>query len=208
MEELYHCLNGLKVDLLILNAGITAPSAIACSTDQQIDEIFQVNMIQQIRLLRHLVPLMNRRSRILQISSKSTLVALPFMGFYAASKAAFLSVMEALRLELQPQDIAVSSIILGNVSTDMWHKTIETFPSIIKHNSMYHGQITRAFDMARVKVREAMDVNDCAAKIIRIAIGRRIKPVYFIGADTLTFRLLRCIPYYVKEYLLKKQYGF
>ncbi|NNF79200.1 MAG: SDR family NAD(P)-dependent oxidoreductase, partial [Rhizobiales bacterium] len=60
--------------------------------------------------------------RIVNLSSLSGLLAVPFMGPYNASKAAIESLSDTMRRELQPFGVEVIAIQPGTTRTSMWDK--------------------------------------------------------------------------------------
>jgi len=132
-----------KIDVLILNSGVSYPTSILHAKDEEIEMSFSLNTTNQIILVRELIPYLNDGSKIIYINSKSSIITLPFLGIYAASKSANLSIAEALRIELSPFKISVSSICLGNTKTAMWINNFKKSASIIHQNSSYKPQITK-----------------------------------------------------------------
>jgi short-subunit dehydrogenase len=62
------------------------------------------------------------RGRVVNVGSLNGLVAAPFLGAYAASKAALESLSDALRMELAPWGIEVSLIEPGSTASRIWDK--------------------------------------------------------------------------------------
>src|SRR5437763_16222608 len=80
-------------------------------------QIFQTNLFGTADCVRAAVPQMLRqelrdgwRGQIMIVTSAVARRAIPFFGAYSATKAAQLSLAEALRVELKPQHIAVTSV--------------------------------------------------------------------------------------------------
>jgi short-subunit dehydrogenase len=101
-----------SIDMLINNAGYALVGAVEESTDAEIADQFDVNFYGLVRLTRAVLPSMRerRRGHIINISSLAAGVAIPFMGFYSATKAAIEAYSEALLHEVTPFGICVSVI--------------------------------------------------------------------------------------------------
>lgn len=83
-------------------------------------EMFQVNVLSRLQLARYFLPQMinNQFGRIVYISSSSAYQPLPFMGVYAASNAAVLSMGEALAYENKDNGVEVLTVCPGGMATN------------------------------------------------------------------------------------------
>jgi short-subunit dehydrogenase len=106
-----------RIDTLVCNAGYGILRAVADTTPQQMQEMFQANVFGTIDCVRAAVPHMlkqepvgNWRGQVMVVSSAVARRALPWFGSYSATKAAQLSLAEALRVELRLSWIAVTSV--------------------------------------------------------------------------------------------------
>ncbi len=111
-----------RVDVAIANAGFGLCAAVADITDAQMEEIWRVNFLGTWYVMAEAAALMRPRGagHIIVISSAVARRALPYMGAYAATKAAQLSLVEAQRLELTGSGIAVSSVHPVSTRTDFF----------------------------------------------------------------------------------------
>lgn len=114
-----------RIDTLVCNAGYGFLSSVAESTPEQINAIFQTNVFGTIDCVRAAVPHMLRqeprddwRGQVMMISSAVARRGLPFFGAYSATKAAQLSLAEAMRIELLPHRIGVTSVHPGSTKTE------------------------------------------------------------------------------------------
>src|SRR5262249_56394675 len=71
---------------------------------------FETNFFGVVRVVNAVLPTMRRQTqgRIVNVGSLAGLSAIPFLGFYSASKSALQGYTEALRHELKPFNIHVS----------------------------------------------------------------------------------------------------
>ena len=107
------------VDILVNNAGIAQFAAVE---DQPIDEaerMIATNLVGPLRLIRAVVPGMRARGSgtIVNVSSVSGFVAVPFLGVYSATKFGLEALSEALAHEVQGAGIRVLIIDLGVFDT-------------------------------------------------------------------------------------------
>jgi short-subunit dehydrogenase len=106
-----------RIDTLVCNAGYGLAKSVADTTAIDLRRIFETNLFGTTDTIRAAVPIMlgqspqdNWRGQIMIVSSAVARRGLPFFGAYSATKAAQLSIAEALRVELKPSRIAVTSV--------------------------------------------------------------------------------------------------
>jgi short-subunit dehydrogenase len=106
-----------RIDTLVCNAGYGILRRVSETTPQQMQEIFQTNVFGTVDCVRAAVPVMlgqapsgGWRGQVMIVSSAVARRGLPFFGAYSATKAAQLSLAEAMRVELRSQGIAVTSV--------------------------------------------------------------------------------------------------
>jgi len=113
-------LAGFIPDLLINNAGMGDYGEFATSDWQKIEGMLRINMEALTHLTHALLPHMIRRSEgaIINVSSLASLLPIPDMAVYAATKAYVTSFSEALRIELREHYISVLAVCPGPVKTE------------------------------------------------------------------------------------------
>jgi len=106
-----------RIDTLVCNAGYGIARAVAQTNAQEMLEIFRTNVFGTTDCIRAAVPIMQvqdkrdgYRGQVMIVSSAAGRRGLPFFGAYSATKFAQLGLSEALRVELKPQQIAVTSV--------------------------------------------------------------------------------------------------
>jgi len=109
------------IDVLVNNAGTALVGAAEECSDEEIATQFDVNFFGLVRMTRAVLPSMRerRRGHIVNIGSVAGKVAIPFMAFYSASKAAIEGYSEALLHELMPFGVHVSVIEPGFIHTEL-----------------------------------------------------------------------------------------
>jgi NAD(P)-dependent dehydrogenase (short-subunit alcohol dehydrogenase family) len=125
INKLKDYLQGIKVDILINNAGIIGPEDQSADGITQQDWLttFAINSIAPLMISRAVLNNMESaiNPRIMTISSQMGAINRDNVGMYAyrSSKAAVNKVMKVLALELKEKSIAVCLIHPGWVKTDM-----------------------------------------------------------------------------------------
>ena len=119
--------NHTAIDYLVHNAGLITPIApLSNLTEENIRQILETNLIAPMLLTKQLLPSMNKKSRILHISSPSGHQATAGLGPYCISKAGINMLTQIQRIELQVQDILSTYALPGEVDTDMQKELRET----------------------------------------------------------------------------------
>ncbi|WP_372948090.1 SDR family NAD(P)-dependent oxidoreductase [Mariniphaga sp.] len=121
-EELNYLVKELpKLDGIVLCAGITMTKPIKFISKDNIDEIFQTNIISSMLLMQKLISskIMNSGSSIVFISSIASSKAYIGNSIYSTSKGAVNSFSKVLALELAPRKIRSNCINPGIIPTEM-----------------------------------------------------------------------------------------
>jgi NAD(P)-dependent dehydrogenase (short-subunit alcohol dehydrogenase family) len=114
---------GVRLSGLVNNAGIVIAGPLEFVSEAELRTQFDVNVVGQIAVTQAFLPqLRETRGRIVFVGSISGRIAMPFIAPYSASKFALRALADALRLELEPDGIAVSLIEPGSVKTPIWRK--------------------------------------------------------------------------------------
>jgi 3-oxoacyl-[acyl-carrier protein] reductase len=111
-----------RVDILINNAGIVRYRPTVEMTDDEWDEMLDINLKGAFLCVRSAAPHMMRRraGKIVNISSVTAYGAItPGQLHYAASKAGLLGLTRTLALELGPYNINVNAVAPGAIVTEM-----------------------------------------------------------------------------------------
>lgn len=113
------------VDILVNNTGIFAPVEFEKITDDQWQEIFNVNVMSGVRMCRALLPAMKQRGwgRVVFISSESGLNIPTEMIHYGVTKTAQLALGRGLAKELKGTGVTVNSVLPGPT----WTEGVEKF---------------------------------------------------------------------------------
>lgn len=106
-----------RLDTLVCNAGYGIYHPIHETSPQEMRAIFATNVFGTTDCIAAAIPRMLEqdlregwRGQVVVVSSVAARRAVPFLGAYSATKAAQLSIAEAMRVELEPRRIAVTSV--------------------------------------------------------------------------------------------------
>ncbi|MHA3916108.1 3-oxoacyl-[acyl-carrier-protein] reductase [Halovulum sp. GXIMD14793] len=113
-----------SVDILVNNAGVTRDNLFMRMSDEEWDEVLEINLTSAIRLSRALVRGMMkaRWGRIVNITSIVGVTGNPGQVNYAASKAGIIGASKALAQEIAGRGITVNCLAPGFITTAMTDK--------------------------------------------------------------------------------------
>ena len=117
---------GERLDVLVLNAGISKAARIADYTVEDFDNLFATNVRSPFFLVQQLLPILGEGSNSIVISSAvaHTVVGKPGLDnrsilAYAATKGAIETLVKNWAAMLGPQGIRVNAVAPGVIDTDM-----------------------------------------------------------------------------------------
>jgi len=109
-----------RLDVLVNNAGAVTAKPLSVMTDDEIDQMFAINVTGLLALSREAIPaLENSKGSIVNISSVAAQSAVPGMSAYGATKAGVDRLSKILAVELGPLGIRVNVVSPGLIQTDM-----------------------------------------------------------------------------------------
>jgi len=106
------------VDIVINNAGVGLAAPVAAMSVNDFEQALAVDLFGPLMLTQAALPHMRRDGgQLIFVSSVVGLRALPYLGGYAAAKAALDRLTEALRVELRDSGITVTLVRPGSTRT-------------------------------------------------------------------------------------------
>ena len=115
------------VDILVNNAGITKDGLFVRMSDDDWDNVLEVNLTAVFRLTRELThPMMRRRfGRIVNITSVVGVTGNPGQANYCASKAGMIGFSKSLAQEIATRNVTVNCVAPGFIESAMTGKLNE-----------------------------------------------------------------------------------
>lgn len=109
-----------RIDILINNAGLGISGALELATDEEIGLQMNTNFMGMVQTCKAILPVMRKAGKglIVNISSIGGLIAVPFQGYYSASKFAVEGFSEALQHEVRPFGIGICLVEPGDFCTN------------------------------------------------------------------------------------------
>ena len=164
-----------RLDILINNAGVGLAGPVAALAPADLERTLAVDLLGPLRLIQAALPHMAGRGQIINVSSVLAAQPLPYLGGYAAAKAALERLGEALRMELRGSGVAVTTLRPGTTRTGF------------RANRLGAGR-----DRRRVAPRGVPP--DAVARAILRAARREPRLAYVTLGDRLGVALARLLP--------------
>ena len=188
-----------RIDGLVASAGWGIAGAVEHTAVDEAKAQFETNFWGATRIVQEVLPAMRRQGagRIVLISSIGGVVALPYQGFYSASKFALEGLGEALAYEVAPFGVTVTLVEPGNIATEFTER--RRFARAADADNTYRQAIKKA-----IAVMERDEVNgappDHVARAVhrvlearrpprRVSVGKVTERVGIIGKRLLPYRV-------------------
>lgn len=121
-----------EVDILINNAGIWQKLMPVDEISKEVvDDVIGTNLSALIHITRLLLPTLRTRDEaaIINVTSKSGVLAQEGQSVYTASKYGVRGFTEVLKLDLKDTNVKVAGVYQSGTNTKMFEKTGENFPT-------------------------------------------------------------------------------
>ena len=138
-------------DIVVANAGVSVGTLTEHPEDVAVFErVMRTNVVGLAATFQPFVAPMRaaRRGRLVGIASVAGMRGLPGAGAYSASKAAAITYLEALRIELRPSGVKVVTVCPGYVATPMTAVNRYRMPFILPAD-VAARRISRVIDAGR-----------------------------------------------------------
>jgi NAD(P)-dependent dehydrogenase (short-subunit alcohol dehydrogenase family) len=135
VKEAAKALQGMgadRFDFLVKNAGISLHTPIDKTTEEELDNVYNVHFKGVFLLTQKLLPLINDGGRIVNVSSGLTRFTLPGSSAYACMKGAVEVLTRYLAKELGPRGIIVNTVAPGAIETDFSGGMVRDNPAVNK----------------------------------------------------------------------------
>jgi len=127
------------IDIVINNAGLLINKPFDKLTDSDIDRMIQLNLTSPVKLIKSLLPLMNRPGHIVNISSMGGFQGsqkFPGLAVYSAAKAGLASLTECLAEEYKNTGLVFNCLAIGSTDTEMLREAFPGYQATFKTSEM------------------------------------------------------------------------
>ncbi|EMG50500.1 AYR1 NADPH-dependent 1-acyldihydroxyacetone phosphate reductase [Candida maltosa Xu316] len=197
-----------NLDLLFNNAGIAIGGPAIEIPEDDLNLIFQVNVIGHINMTKHFAPfVIKRKGSIVYTSSVAARVPLSWISAYSATKAAIDAYAKTLHGEMEPFGVSVHSIITGGVKTGIGSQNkVEEIQKDMK-DSLYNvdGVVESVIETSNMSKDKGIPADKYAKNVVGKITRRNKKFNLYAGASAgLLHYLGLYYPLWLVEYFMQK----
>lgn len=193
-----------RIDVLVLNAGMGVSGAVEFTALSEAQRQFDVCFFGAMRTMQAALPALRQsKGMAIFVSSVAAATPIPFQAYYSAAKAAIVSMVGALRGELNGTGVRVCAILPGDVKTGFTQNRrkcavgAEVYPSLTRSVARMEHDEQHGMAPARI-----------ASAIVKTASKRRPKPYRSVGfAYRAVLVLQKLLPARFVSFVLGKLYA-
>ncbi len=113
-----------ELDALVNNAGASIFAAVKATSIDQMRNLMETNLFGAVRLIQLVLPHMRnrKRGRIVNVSSLSGIIPLPYLGIYGATKHALDAISISLAAEVREFGIHITIVSPSGFRTSITNK--------------------------------------------------------------------------------------
>ena len=188
-------------------AGIARAGPLVEVDEKDIWDILRVNMVGMAIVTKAFFPMLQgSQGRIITVSSLSGRITSPFMGPYCISKYAVEAYSDALRRELDPLGIKVSTIEPGKILTPLIEKNRRMFEEgLSKVSPTFRSRALRFVARDEIRVQKnGLPAEIVAQKVFHALFSKKPKIRYLIVKHPLRTKLLLSLPDRMLDRMFRK----
>ncbi len=198
---------GLRVRMLINNAGYGAMGPLLDVPLEVWRDQFEVNVFAPVALIRAVLPDMvsRRRGMIVNVSSISGVAPTPFASPYCSSKAAVNALSDSLRMELAPLGISVVTVQPGGIRSTFGESAGNKVS--LQPNSPFQAVKAGIMDRAQEGQKDAMPAEVFAERVVRTLLSSDCPTLIRCGEKSRLLPMLkRVLPDRVLDAILSRRF--
>ena len=195
-----------RIDILVNNAGYGISGAAEFTDNAEAKRLLDVNLFGMVNATKAVLPILRAQGggRIVSISSVAAPLPIPFQAWYSVSKAAISAYTVALFNEVRQMGVSVCAIMPGDIRTGFTAARTKSE----RGDDVYGGRIARSVAKMEKDEREGMDPAVAGRCIAKVALKKRVKPLYAVGLEYKFFVMLsRLLPIRTIGWLLGLLYS-
>jgi NAD(P)-dependent dehydrogenase (short-subunit alcohol dehydrogenase family) len=193
---------------LVNNAGVPAAGPLEFLPLEELRHVLAVNVVGVMAVTQAFLPALRRSGgRIVNMSSVSGRVAMPFVGAYAASKFALEALSDSLRRELLGSGVRVTLIEPGSVRTPIWDKVQAPGKLERYDGTPYAAAIPLVRQQALAGVEKGLPASAVAGAVLRALTARQPPARIPVVKRRLRFRLIQLLPDWVLDWAARRALG-
>lgn len=188
--QLSSALQGRVLKALVNNAGVSFAGPLIHQPWDEIRQTFEVNVFGLLAVTRTFLPMLQAEAgqpagRIVNISSVSGTITVPFMATYAGSKHAVEAFTQGLRRELMPLGVHVAAIEPGFIRSRLFEKAAATKP-LDRYTDTRYAAAWRTFNLSLRELESQAKPAGIVSRAVLHAVGAK-KPRTRYPLDSLWY---------------------
>ena len=184
-------------------AGIYMLDSLVEMESADFERIFRINLGGVFLVNKIFLPLLDKGSRIIITTSElAPLDPLPFTGIYAVTKSALDKYAYSLRMELQLNDIDVSVLRAGAVSTGMLGVSTDALDRFCDNTKLYTCNAKRFKQIVNRVEARSIEPSKIARRVLSMLNKRRMRFSYSINRNPLLL-MLNVLPKRLQLFIIK-----
>jgi len=197
------------IDIIINNAGIDRYFPLSEAPVEMIKEVFEVNLFGGYRVNQTFLPILKKPGgRIIQISSESLYLNIPFMP-YPISKMAVEGYAKSLRQELKFSGIDVVIVRPGAIRTGLLENVLNLKSAVRSPPAGVAGrqlsaQMGKFAEDAPKNIGKVLEPGEVAAFTYKVSQKSNPKAVYKIN-NSLQLKILALLPFSLVEKVIRRR---
>jgi NAD(P)-dependent dehydrogenase (short-subunit alcohol dehydrogenase family) len=166
VEEIESQMGG--IDVLVNNAGITNMGSLTEISDQEIDQVIDVNLKSVLHLCRAVLPEMVRRRSgvVLHVASDQAFVGKRYSAVYGATKAAIAQLTKSSALDYGKYGIRINAVAPGSTDTPMLREVLSRLHARYPHEYPLDGE---SFYRASIPLGRFAEPQEIASVLVFLA---------------------------------------
>ena len=194
--------NGGRIDVLVNNAGYGLKGFLEDCSREEIGTQFATNFFGTVEVIKAALPFLRAsgNGKIITIGSVAGRIGFPGMSVYSASKFGLEAITDALRIELRPFNIQVTTIQASALKTD-FDKNVVLAKNAQNENSPYFAYSQK---LVQGSGKRRSDPGLVVEEILRAVKAKKMKRRYLAGRKIRLILLLKfLLPRTWFEWLLR-----
>jgi short-subunit dehydrogenase len=196
-----------RIDVLINNAGMGITGAIEDTPTEEMKKVFNTNVFGAVDVMKAVLPQMRlqKRGKIINVTSIAGFMGLPFRGVYSATKGALELITEAARMEVKQFGIQMVNVAPGDFATNI---AAGRYHTPVFEDSAYKKTYQENLNLMDAHVDGGMNPIEMAKAVYNIIENKNPKIHYKVGGfmEKFSIVLKRILPDKMYEKLLMNHY--
>jgi NAD(P)-dependent dehydrogenase (short-subunit alcohol dehydrogenase family) len=195
-----------RIDVLINNAGYAVRGAVEEISDEQVQQIFDVNVFGVLRMVRTVAPHMRKQGagRIINISSIVGILTFPVNGVYSSTKFALEALSNALRLEMASFGIKVVLVEPGAIKTRFDDTALAHAKAVLSNPTSPYRVLYQNFGQFTASMRQREVGPEVVSKVVLQAIQAARPKARYLAAVGFSSRLVMFLGDSVWDLVLRR----